>query len=62
MEDTSFEELIQELQALRIRETAIIVQLERVNNAAKRGNNHIPEQESAAKGLQKGDRVRITKK
>ena len=61
MEDRTFEELIEELQALRIRENAIIAQLEEANNR-QRTDNTTNEQAATAKGLKRGDRVRIRNK
>jgi len=62
MEDRTFEELIEELQALRIRENAIIAQLEGAKNKARTGINPSSTQAATANGLQRGDRVRIKNK
>ena len=63
MEDRTFEELIEELQALRIRENAIIAQLEGAKNKARTGiNTNSTQAPATANGLQKGDRVRIKNK
>jgi hypothetical protein len=66
MHDRVFQDLIEELQALRIRETAIIARLEQVNRARNggndanenRGNNEAGEPNPH--GFTRGDRVRIT--
>lgn len=65
MQDRTFEDLIEELRALRIRETAIIAQLEEVNTRATAGtqeprtSNRVA---ATANGLKRGDRVRIRNK
>ena len=68
MEDRIFDALLEELRALRIRETAIIEQLEEVN----RTRASVPRETAANEGgreatadrrlLRKGDRVRIKNK
>lgn len=69
MEDKTFEELIEELRTLRIRETAIITQLEVANSRARlRGTVQEvtnTDQDNRARidtNLRKGDRVRIKNK
>jgi hypothetical protein len=64
MEDRTFEELIEELRALRIRETVIIAQLEEANNRTRAGTRETSASRNhrisaTANGLKRGDRVRI---
>ena len=66
MQNRKFNELIDELRALRIRQDDIIAELEEVNRAATRhqaaneggGPNENEEQAEPANGLRRGDRVR----
>lgn len=67
--DHRIEDLIEELKALRVRETAIIQEIEAVNELRIRrtsnGTNQQQEtndRENAFSGIRKGDRVRITNK
>jgi len=67
MEERTFEELIEELRELRIRETAVITQLEQVNARARTSTletNTSGSNRTAviASGLKRGDRVRIRNK
>ena len=66
MQNRKFDELIDELRALRIRQDDIIAELEEVNRAATRhqaanegGPIENEEQAEPANGLRRGDRVRI---
>lgn len=64
MRDEHIEDLIQELQALRLRETAIIAQLEQ--EVLKGSETHRAHQTETTRSrsttLKRGDRVRITNK
>ena len=67
MEERTFEELIEELRELRIRETAVIAQLEQVNDRARTNTQESSTSGSnrtaaTANGLKRGDRVRIRNK
>lgn len=66
MEDKTFEELIEELRNLRIKETAIIAQIEKVNRnrtpGAQTADAHEDNRAVIANGLKRGDRVRIKNK
>ena len=68
MENRTVEELIEELQELRIRETEIIAELKQANSAGTRtqtgdANSHRHEgQASVAHGFRRGDRVRVINK
>lgn len=72
MEDESFEELIEELRELKIREADLTVKIERAKlaraertNAAALGSNDnhtLPDGTFFTNGFRQGDRVRITNK
>lgn len=66
-EESSFDELIEELRALKIRENDIIDRLARVNRAQVNAGNDTPSnrvvaQAPATNSFKRGDRVRITNK
>ena len=66
MEEKSFEDLIEELRTLKIRETEIVAELGRVNRARpgtnERNNRDNDNQTTVVNGIRRGDRVRITNK
>jgi hypothetical protein len=66
MEDKTFEELIEELRDLRIKETAIITQIEKINQERTTGTRKTDTSQGnravIANGLKRGDRVRIRNK
>jgi hypothetical protein len=67
MEDKNFEDLIEELRTLKIREIEIVAELKRAVSTAQTDTNEREdtrdtEQATARNGVKRGDRVRITNK
>ena len=65
MEHNELSDLIEELRALKIRETEIVAELERASRNQTRPrheDNRGTEQTTVANGIKRGDRVRITNK
>jgi hypothetical protein len=62
MEDSRFEDLIEELRTLKIRETEIVAELNRVSKGASESRVENNEEDKPRVGIAKGDRVRVTNK
>jgi hypothetical protein len=63
MEEKIFEDLIEELRTLKIRETEIVAELKRVTGERDKNNNRSTEQTTIANAeIKRGDRVRISNK